>query len=330
MKANDYIVFKTLSEGKATQYHLAKAVKPVEEGILVTLEADCHIKKTQATIESWQIVVNLGKTPDHGKVYGWDLAHVFKKTVSTDCGSDVHFFTDLKSKGEAKALEGLVSAKKVLKKHGLAFVTDLPVHLEIHAKKAKYAGLFKPGKDFSQIVLNINETNSADLLSEYVYVHEYAHAIDHYCLSKSPELQAKWVRLYLQTITPSVLTLADARALFKPMKGCEYVNDWRKAVEEDKQAGVALILRHIKQSHKVSPSDLSKLMADNDFDTIKAFWPTQDICSTELAPLITEYATLNVAETVSESFTYHMLGKKVPKAVTRLVEESIQFAMGTR
>lgn len=330
MKVNDYIVFKTLSEGKSTQYHLAKAVKPVEEGILVTLEADCHIKKTQATIESWQIVVNLGKAPDHGKVYGWDLAHVFKKTVSTDCGSDVHFFTDLKSKGEAKALEGLVSAKKILKKHGLGFVTDLPVHLEIHAKKAKYAGLFKPGKDASQIVLNVNETNSADLLSEYVYLHEYAHAIDHYCISKSPELQAKWVRLYLQTITPSVLTLADARALFKPMKGCEYVNDWRKAVPEDKQPGCALILRHIKQSHKVSPKDLSKLMADNDFDTIKSFWPTQDICSTELAPLITEYATSNVAETFSESLSYHMLGKKLPKAVTKLAEESIQFAMGTR
>lgn len=330
MKSNDYIVFKTLSEGKATSYHLAKAVKPVTDGILVTLEKDCHIKKTQATIEDWQIVVNLGKTPEHGKVYGWDLGHVFKKTVSTDCGSDVHLFTDLKAKQEAKAVEGLVSAKKILKKHGLSFVTDLPVHLEIHAKKAKYSGLFVPGKDYSKVVLNVNETNSADLISEYVYIHEYAHALDHYCISKSPVLMAKWVRLYLQTITPSVLTLADARALFKPMKGCEYVNDWRKAVPEDKQPGIALILRHIKQSHKVSPKDLSKLMADKDFDTIKSFWPTQDICSTELAPLITEYATVSTAETIAESFSHFLLGKKIPKAASSLVEETIQFAIGTK
>ena len=328
MKADDYLIFKTLSEGKPPRFHLSRAVKPVTDGILVTLEEDAHIKKTQATIEAWQVVLNLGKEPEPGKVYGWDTGHVFKKTVSTDCGSDIHFFADLKSKAETRAVEGLVSAKKILKKHGLAFVTDLPVHLEIHAKKAKYAGMFKPGKDYSKIVLNVSDSNSADAYSEYVYLHEYAHAIDHYCLSKSPELLARWVRLYLQSITPSVLAVEDARALFKPMKSSQSIGEWRKAVTEDQQPSIGLVLRHIKQSHKVTPSDLTKLMLDNDFATIKSFWPTKDIHSTELAPLITEYATTNTAETVAESLSYHMTGKKIPKAVTELVEDSIQFAIG--
>lgn len=330
MKANDYLIFKTQSEGKSTEFHLGRAVKPVEGGVLVTLEDDVHIKRQQATIEPWQLMVNLGKTPEAGKVYGWDMGHVFRKTVSTDCGSDIHFFTELKSKAEATAIEGLISAKKILKKHGLSFVMSLPVHLEIHAKKSKYAGMFKSGKDYSKIILNVNDTNKVEEWSEYVYIHEYAHAIDHYCLSKSPELQARWVRLYLQTIKPISLTLAEARGLFKPLKGVTLISDWRKAVDEENQDGISLILRHIKQSHKVKPSDLNKLLADGDFDTIKSFWPTQDVHSTELAPLITEYATLNVAETISESFTYHMLGKKIPKAFSRLVEESIQFAIGQK
>lgn len=328
MKKDDYLIYKVLSEKSPTKFYLAQAVKPVDGGLLVTEHEDIHIKRVQTTIEKWQVVINLGDKPEAGKVYGHDLGHLFKRTVSTDCGSDVHLFTDLKPKAEAKSLEGLVSAKKVLKKHGLGSIHNQPIFLEIHNKKEKYAGMFKPSKDHSKIILNVTDLNMSELYSDYVYIHEYAHAIDHYYLSKSTEIMARWVRLYLQTIKPSTLSLKDARTLYKPMKGMLSISEWRKNLTEEQQPMVGLVLRHIKQSHKAVASDITKLLAADDHETIKAFWPTEDIHSTELAPLISEYATKNVAETIAESLAYYMLGRKLPKGIVTLCEDSIQYAIG--
>jgi hypothetical protein len=71
-------------------------------------------------------------------------------------------------------------------------------------------------------------------------------------------------------------------------------------------------------------------MAAEDFDTIKGLWPTDDLHSTELNPIITEYAAKNVAETFAEALALHMTGAKLPKIVTSLVSDTLQHALGNK
>ena len=71
------------------------------------------------------------------------------------------------------------------------------------------------------------------------------------------------------------------------------------------------------------------LMAAEEFDVLKPLWPREALHSTEFNPLITEYATKNVQETLAESVALYLVGTKLPKNVIRLVEDTLQHAMGT-
>jgi hypothetical protein len=260
-------------------------------------------------------------------VYGQDLNHLYRGVINTDYGIDVHKFSKFPESVDVQVENGLGKALKALKAHGLLCVTRLPLVYELKKKKSKWAGYFKPGKEVSRVTLMTHELASAKF-EAYVWLHEMSHAIDNY-LVDSAELRARWVRLYMHSIKPTTVPMSEARAMWKPLQASTSVGHWKSCFEEDTEKAKAnLILRMIKQAHGVSVHDINALMAAEDFDTIKSIWPTSDLHSTELDPLITEYATKNVKETFAESLALHMSGSKLPKQVIRLVEDTIQHAIG--
>jgi hypothetical protein len=157
-----------------------------------------------------------------------------------------------------------------------------------------------------------------------------AHALDHYLLN-SKKLRAEWVQLYMRSVQPTTVTLEEARAMWKPFKASDSIGNWKSAFEDDTQkAKTNLILRSIKQSHKLGPRDINVLIAAEEFDILKGLWPTEDLHSTDLNPIITEYATKNVQETLAEALALYMTGVTLPKIVVRLVEETVQHAIGNK
>lgn len=327
MQKHDYLIFKTYKENKDPVFHLGRAIKPTSDGLMVDMEKDRHFSPKRVEIEKHQIALNLGQDPDAGVVYGHDLNHLYRGAISTDYGIDVHKFSKFPANVDTQVENGLGKAMKCLKTHGLLCVTQLPLVYELKQKKSKYAGYFKPGKEISRVVLLTHELASAKF-EAYVWLHELSHAIDHY-LVDSKELRARWVRLYMHTVKPTTVPLSEARAMWKPLQASQSVSAWKGQFEEDSEKAKAnLILRMIKQAHGVSVSDINALMAAEDFETIKTVWPTSDLHSTEFDPLITEYATKNVKETFAESLALHMSGVKLPKQVIRLVDDTLQHAIG--
>ena len=327
MKKYDYLVFSTTAENKDPVYHLGRAIKPTTDGLLIDLEKDRHFSPKRIEIQKHQIVLNLGADPAPGHVYGQDLANVYHGSIATDYGIDFHKFSKFSEKVNVQVENSAGKALKALKAHGLLCVTQLPIIYELKQKTSKYAGMFKSGKEVSRVMLFTHDTSNANF-DAYVLVHELAHAVDHY-LVDSKELRSRWVKLYMHTIKPTTVPLSDAKAMWKPFSVAASVSAWKSNFEEDvDRAKVNLILRMIKQAHGVSAHDLNALMATDDFGTIKELWPTSDLHSTELNPLITEYATKNVRETFAEALALHITGTKLPKQVIRLVDDTIQHAIG--
>ena len=332
MKKNDYIVFRTVAEADSKDnkysYHLGRAKSPSEEGLKLLLEKDVHFEPKYVDIKKSQIVLNLGQKPHGGLVYGCDLNSLHKKTLSLDSGIDLHLFSDFDEKLESQAETGVTKALKRMKAHGLGFVASgLPLVFEVYKQQKKYAGMFCFGKKNSKVRL----FNSADHseMSDYIFLHELGHAVDSYLLT-SAELRARWVNLYIQSIKPCSLTLQEVRGLYSKLKGAGSLSDWKASFDDDSKQQPGLVLRAIKQAHKVLPRDIDHLIKAGDYASIKALWPSEDLRSTELAPIVTEYATVNTRELFAEAFAYHLLDKKLPKTVTALIEESIQFAIGQK
>lgn len=319
MKKNDYLVVKT-EDDKSTRYSLCQALKPLTEDVLlVKLQQGIHYMMRTAEISKENIVVNLGQDPKKGFVYGCDLENLYRKTNS-DTGIDLHFFVKTDAATEKKAVEGMVKAQKILSKQKLDKVLEYPVIYEIWQKKSKWAGSFTPGKDNSKIRLFV-KYGQVDF-SDYIFLHEMAHAMDYYDL-RDDELQAKWTRLYISSIKPSKIALAEARSMYKTLKTSDSLSSWKATFDEDTKPKVNLIVKHIKQSHGIGAPELNALLKVQDFESIKSLWPNEDILSSELAPVITEYATKNLKECIAEGISLYLYGTKLPKSVTSLVEQTL-------
>lgn len=332
MKKNDYVIFKSLeaADSSANKYsfHLGKAKAPTEDGLKLLLEKDVHIEPKYVEITKKQVVLNLGQKPHGGVAYGCDIHTLYQKTLSLESGIDLHLFSTFDEKLEEQAGIGMNKALKRMKAHGLGFVASgLPLVFEVYKKNKAYAGLFRFGKKNSRICL-FNSTEHSEI-SDYIFLHELGHAVDAYLLT-SADLRAKWVNLYIQSIKPCRMTLQEVRALYSRIKSAGSLSDWKASFDEETKQQPNLVLRAIKQAHKVLPRDMDNLIRAGDFSAIKALWPSEDLRSTDLAPIVTEYATVNTKELFAEAFSHHLLDKKLPKNVTSLVEESIQYAIGQK
>jgi hypothetical protein len=337
MKKNDYIVFKGTAAEEANsekddkpKYHLGRAKSPTEGGLIVLLEKDSHVETRTAEIRRKDIVVNLGPDPKPGDVYGCDVTNLHRKSLGVDeIGVDVHLFDKFNAELEGQAIKGLVKAHKRLKHHGLDFVMDgsIPIFYEVMRKSNKHAGMFRRNKKFCRVQLFVNADHTA--LNDYVFLHELSHVVDSYLIN-SPELKARWVRLYMRSVKPCTLELPEVRRMFSGIKKAACVSDWKKQFEEDDKGKPNLVLRAIKQAHGVSVLELNTLLQDSDLDTVKGLWPAEDVRSTDMNPIISDYACTNVKETFAEALSLHMLGKTLPKAVVKLVEDTIQYAIGQK
>lgn len=330
MKKNDYLVCKMHNAlGDKPHYFLARAIKPANsgKGLIVSLEKDKHWSPKRIEVELSSIVLNLGKEPEAGMVYGQDLEHIYRGAIEVPYGILVHKFSAFEESVDDQIKTAFTKAFKILKSAGLLGMTQLPMLYEVKQKTSKYAGFFKARKDMSVITLCTHDLQTTEINS-YVLLHEIAHALDHFLLN-SKELRARWVKLYMQSVKSTTVTLEEARAMWKPFTESTSVGHWKSAFEDDaEKAKTNLIVRMIKQAHGITARDINALMDAEEFDVLKPLWPREALHSTEFNPLITEYATRNVKETLAEAVALYLTDTKLPKVVVRLVEDTIQHAIG--
>lgn len=332
LKPNNLIVFKQVTE-TSTRNHLAKILKVNDDKLLVRIEKDSHIKNETAEVDVSNIVATLGKNPPAGKVFGVDTSRIFRSTVVSESGLDIHFFTKVDESVKAKAVKGFDRAVSHLKKIGMDFIVHQPIVYEVLTKTGKYAGMYVGHKKAdeanpSRIQLFLNKNGDFEDASTYVFVHEFGHAIDHFFLRSSKKIMAEWVNLYSRSIAPTTVLAADGLKLGKAFLTMTSVGEWKSSLEDRSHAN--LITRYIKQVHGVTPQDLNVLIDAEDYTAIKALWPRCDLHSHDLKPLVSEYSTVSVKETIAEAFAFYATGKQLPKGVTSLVEKSIQYAIGQR
>lgn len=330
INTNDYVI----AESKGTKPFMLQVTANHGKVFTGFVEQNRHRDPREIEVSSKDMVLNLGPDPKPGKVYGIDVGHRYRKSFTHPGWGSIHFYTKLDPATIKLFRNSLDRTYKIVKKHRLDGYID-KIETEVREKKGKYAGMYIHSKENLSTIWYAPECaqGSADIM-DYVVLHEFGHALRYHGMT-SMKLRSAWLKLYQRSIAPVVVSEKQTGAIWKTMLDSlkadgeiGFIEALKAAASEDEEteAQVKVIVRWFKQVQHLAPKDLGVLWAAGETDHIRSLWPKAAIDSSKLEPLITEYATKNVEETIAESFAYHMLGKKLPKSAAALMEKSLSYA----
>ena len=330
VQQGDYVLYQERNEHNKVSSSLIKVTSVKNDTVKGIVERVPHLQPSIVSIPTDDVKVNFGSKLPEGVAFGVDLSAVYRGKKSHDTFGDVHFFTKVsKDQGERlwKAFDR-VSSK--LAKHRLDGLLSLPTAVEVHKPRGKYAGWFKRSNDPDTIPHRIAYTFQPNVSTiEYVVAHELGHLAEAHILRHHKEHWAKWIRLYNASISPVVLSVADQKQYKKDLlqvasEGLP-LKKWLSSLDVEERRKANTILGWIRKVHSLSVEELDTLVGSEEEQEIHSVWPCEVITTKGVAPLVTEYATLNVKELWAESFALYLCGKELPKEVTKLLEKALSI-----
>lgn len=305
------------------------------------VERTPHIKEVSVSASPKDIVINLGKKPFPGKVYGYDLSRLYLGSREHSAFGDIHFFTRPEEKSVDSLWNALDNVAERLRKNGLSKLLELPCVYEVVPKHGKYAGMYHHPKDVEKTPGRVSisvgqEVLEAASIGNYTYVmaHEIGHLAHFQCLADYPKLNAQWVEMFSRTIGPSKVSGERCYEIGKTLLANPEMGlkGFSAEADDETKADLKLILKWLREIKNVKSKEIDLLLqADSKtaIKTFKATWPTVDILSKGLKPSVTEYATVSWRELFAEAFAFYVCGKKLPMEVTELMEKSLSIIRNT-
>jgi hypothetical protein len=256
---------------------------------------------------------------------------IFERRVIQDDFGALNLFYDPSDEVVGNLKKAFSAAYASLKAKGLDFIVQPQTCVwEIYPYDGgKYAGMYKrnskPEKNPHRLSIMPEHTAYDHSWYSYVILHELAHHM-HSEFVVGRQLNAKWIDLYSTSVPARDILKADTDRLLKALlEGEDLPSAFKGQLEEADEEAYKLILKAIKQQHKLGVKELDVLFVAEFNDQIKALWP-ETVVANDLNPLVTEYATKNYRELFAEAFAYYMTGRELPQEVKELVEESISYA----
>lgn len=326
------------NNGEVKGAYLLK-VNSISKGVVYgTAEKNRHISQLRAEVEvpKSQIILDLGTDPAPGKLHGVNVGTRYHgKKFHDEFGHLFFFYAPDDEKGP-KIRKAFDKAYKTLKHNRLDMFIEperciweiLPYHGE------KYSGMYMRPRD-EKLPHRFQVRPEIGPLGEVpsVIYHELGHFI-HLNYMTSEKLNADWLRVYNTTINVQPITREVSKRLLENLLSQEDApSDFKGQLDADDAIAFKWIARAIKQEHNLSLRELDILFQANYKDDIKELWPSR-VTSRDLAPIITDYATVNYKELFAESFMLYLLGElessSERKKIAKLMEKSISFAKANR
>jgi hypothetical protein len=284
------------------------------------------------TVALSDVVLNLGSDPHPGKVYGYDVGTLHRKRLTHDKFGDVHFFYRPDKQVLADLKESMDKVAERLKRQDLLFLLDNMIFEVLPYNGEKFAGRFLKSKN-EKLPKRIQIRPEIMPASEYQYVwyHELGHNLHlDYC-KPSKKLNASWLKLFNTSIRVDTIKKDKSQQLLDALIGGEEPpSDFKRGLDEEDALAFKWLIRTIQQVNGLSIQDLDILFEADMKDEVAKVWPVRNISHKELAPIVSDYATVNFKELFAECFAFYMVKKKLPEPIVKLMERSISYAKANR
>lgn len=323
IKSKDYVVV----EVKPGKNRLAKVKTADDDIINVVYTTNQHIQELREAeeVQKSSIILNLGPDPKPGSVYGCSTESLYRgPTEHPDFGKIYWMY-----KPEKQVVKSLNTAFNIvlkrLRKYGLEDLAQDQIVWEAHPYyKQKWAGMYIHAKEGRSRILIRPEHSEADSYP-YILAHELGHRIHRQWL-QHPGVEARWIKLYNTSIQVSPVDPQVCKSMVKKLGPDFTLKDLKRGLDDDdEKAALKLILRSLKTNHGLTPHELDLLLKADEVDEVRELWP-EHVDLKSLAPVISEYATVNYAETIAEAISMHLTGMQLPKVVVKLTEKTLALA----
>lgn len=323
----DYLLVK---EGEKAKPYLIKFTKVSDGSVVGTREEDRHIDPQVVEVSPKHVLINLGDDPKVKKVDGVTISDRFVTSVVHPVWGDVHVLTKVSKEDRDLLKASLDRTARKVEKLGLAHLIEGTI-TEVRSKQGKWAGKYKHGHgdDPARMIYAPEWADGSAKAMDYVVLHEFGHRV-RYAGVKSPKIRARWLHYYNRSISRTVVTTDDIKEIMKGLAnpdGETSLNQTLKeiAAENDERTPqLKTLARWFKQVRHLSFRDLGVIWEAGEMDAFNALWPDSDVDSSELAPIVSEYATKNVEELFAESFAYHCTAQKLPSKISDLLEKTLE------
>lgn len=337
VKKQDIIYAISTDEAGKESSNVVKVTKVLESSYIGVAVKTAHHTAQTVEIQKDAVRINLGPNPPDIKVGDCNLAENFTvhQTEHSFFGAINWSFVP-EDEVEKRVHKAYTGTAKFLNANGLGDLSRLPIIHEVYHKITKYAGRYKSSRDLAKNsgfmrFCPLHEKPSLEH-SSYVAAHEVGHVIDLQLLVKRPKLRAKWIELYHETLAPITVDKDTRAELLSKLKESASLSDFKALIrtDEDQLEAAKAIFAYINKAHGLRPFDIDVILLAENAESLEAYWPKSSSCFTrKLTPSVSEYATVNVHELFAESFAFYVAGVKLPKAITSLMEESLQKASRT-
>lgn len=328
----DYFVGKD-SDSKKT--YLAKALEDSHgKSVEAVAEKNSHLPGMRHTFtqDLSTVILNLGDKPFPGKVHGHDVSTLFTKRLTHDKFGDVYFFYRPEKQIIQDLKDSMDKVAERLKRQGLSFLLDGIIFEVLPYNGEKYAGMYMKSKK-EKVPNRIQIRPEIMPASEYAYVwyHELGHHLHLSFCKESKKLNANWLKLFNTSIRVETIKKDKSQQLLDALIGGEECpSDFKRGLDEEDALAFKWLIRTIGQVNGLSIHDLDTLFEADMKDEVAKVWPVRNISHKELAPIVSDYATVNSKELLAECFAFYMTKKKLPEPIVKLLEKTISYAKANR
>ena len=331
----DDLVFVNMP-GKTEKNLLVRASSVSGDLLIGAIEEHRHITARTIEVPLSSVILNVGPDPVPGRVYGYDLSYLFRRYRPIQAIGDVAFFCKVTKDEVAQLRIAATSLQKRLARAKLDFLLEDPVVYEVVSKEyaGKWAGMYTRAKKEDtphkiQVTLDKGRLETASIANyEYVLAHELGHHVHFHYVKGTAGADAAWIRAYQDTVRPLEVDSKLVKLFLEQLLHERSVRSLIAETEEDLQPQLKRVLKEVRSSSGLSPRELDKLLEVHKDDDLEKAWPKSGLMLSEKHPSVTEYALKNYNELFAESFAFHLLGKELPKRLTKLMDSSLSLTRG--
>lgn len=266
------------------------------------------------TVPVDDVLANMGKKPIPGSVYGAAIRPKFGKD-SHEFFGDITYYVDVPESDKTRFLKMLDVAQAALQR-AIGDIPPLALTTEVHPRKGKMIGCFKPGEVSTLSVMpTFGETKSEAI---HLLAHEYGHGL--WSFNMTPVSRLRWVNLFRSNTQIEVVEGDESDQIRDIVVSNGGI---RSAISDSTEETAALIkaaVKHIRDVHGLTAAHLNMMVAEG--EDLSDVWPTHIEIGTR-SVFVTDYARKSPEELWCESLGYSLAGAKIPKKAEALVRKTL-------
>jgi hypothetical protein len=338
IQTDDLVFVEVPGKSEKPRALLVRADRVQGDVLRGVVEEHRHLTASHIEVPLSAVMMNVGPDPFPGKVYGYDLSYLFRRYRAVPALGDVAFFCKVTKDEVTQLREAAASLYRRLTKAKLDFVFDDPVSYEVVSKQyaGKWAGMYSRAKKEGdshriQVTLDKSRLETSSIGNyEYVLAHEIGHHVHYQYVKGTSPADAAWIRAYQETVRPLMVDSKLVKTFLEHLLHERSVRSLIAETEADLQPQLKRVLKEVRSSAGLGPRELDRLLEVHKDDDLQKAWPQSGLMLSEKHPSVTEYALKNYHELFAESFAFYLLGRELPKKLTKLMEHSLSLARSQR